>query len=75
MSLRNLVAVVKVIALAGTIILFCGQTADGFPVIYSIPVIRAVADAIGSLLLLGMDYPLIPAGVGIGAMIYCAYKA
>lgn len=75
MILRLFETVVKVIALVGVMILFCGQTADGFPVIYSIPVIRAVADSIGSLLLWMTDYPLIPAGVGIGALIYCAYKA
>lgn len=74
MSLRNLGAVVKFIALAGAMLLVCGQTADGFPVIYSIPVIHAVADAIGRLFLWGIDYPLIPTGVGIGAMIFCAYK-
>ncbi len=75
MILRFLETVVKVIALAGVMILFCGQTADGFPAIYSIPVIRAVADAIGGLLLWMTNYPLIPGAVGIGAMIYCAYKA
>lgn len=74
MSLRNLGAAVKFIALAGAMLLVCGQTADGFPVIYSIPVIHTIVDAIGRLLLWGIDYPLIPTGVGIGAMIFCVYK-
>lgn len=75
MILRFFETVVKVIALAGAMILFCGQTADGFPVIYSIPAVHAVADAIGSLLLWMTDYPLIPGVIGIGALIFCAYKA
>lgn len=75
MSVKTLVTIVKFIALASVMILFCGTTADGFPLIYSVPPIHAVADALWHLFLLGMEHPLVPTILGIGGMLVCVYKA
>lgn len=75
MSVKTLVTVVKFIALAGVVMLVCGTTADGFPLIYSVPPIHAVADALWHLFQFGMEHPLVPTILGIGGMLVCVYKA
>ena len=75
MSVKTLVTIVKFISLAGVVMLVCGTTADGFPLIYSVPPIHAVADAIWWMFQLGMEHPVLPTVLGIGGMIFCVYKA
>ena len=75
MSVKTLVTVVKFIALAGVVMLVCGTTADGFPLIYSVPPIHAVADVMWAMFQFGMEHPVFPTVLGIGGMLVCVYKA